>query len=89
MQHRDNPLLCAIYATARRELERARVAETLAKEHAWERYEGGRVGEKARRLAALYDAKRSMHIGRALDQRNKASALRLYLRGLDATRAAS
>jgi len=78
-----HPFLVAIYAAARRHLEKAREAEEMALEFAIQQYRAGHVGRTARRLYAHWDAKRTLSLRLALECRAKASRLRAELRELE------
>ncbi len=80
---KDHPFLRAIYAAARRALDKAREHQDLALEFALMVYMPGYRGREARRLRKLHHAEREARLGEALRMRANASRLRAELRALE------
>jgi hypothetical protein len=78
-----NPFLRAIYASAWRELRKARELEEHALSCLLEFYAAGDVQKRARRLHPMYDRKRREHVARAMHYRRNASLFRQQLAALE------
>lgn len=77
MQH---PFVASGFATARKHLADAKLAQERAYTCLLDWYGGGRRGRQARRLWPMFDAHRTWHLRQALEARARVKRLRAELR---------